>query len=157
MEERPDQPVRRLLAERPAELGSVGIDALAIDALQIMAEHRVGAVAVLDGRRPAGILSEHDFARAGLAHPDRASAGLTVREVMTPLPVHVTPADTVSHCLAVMTEHGLDHLPVLDKDSMVGLVSINEVLRATISRYERVLDDVRLEKLVLFARGTYSC
>ena len=103
-----------------------------------LAQHRIGAVLVMKGDGvPAGILSERDIVRAvaadGPAALERPAADLMTRELVTG-----RPSDTVSQIMAVMTERRIRHLPIVEEDRLVGLVSIGDVVKAR-------LDDAELE------------
>ncbi len=103
-----------------------------------LAQHRIGAVLVMKGDGvPAGILSERDIVRAvakdGAAALERPAADLMTRELVTG-----RPSDTVSQIMAVMTERRIRHLPIVEEDRLVGLVSIGDVVKAR-------LDDAELE------------
>lgn len=126
------------------------------EALIVMAEYNIGAVLVLDGAGLAGIFTERDYARKGIL-AGRAAKDTPVREVMTQRVVYVTPAHTVPQCMAIMTEQRIRHLPVMDEGNVVGMLSIGDLVKEIISHHEHVIKDMKLERLILFAQGTYSC
>jgi CBS domain-containing protein len=154
--QRPYKSVRELLAQRPPGVYAVDVGATVLDALRVMAERNIGAVVVLDGETLAGILSERDYARKGII-AGRTARETPVREMMTSEVVCVTPAQTVSQCMALMTDRRIRHLPVLENGTPIGILSIGDLLKEIVSHHEHVIKDMELEKLVLFARGTYSC
>jgi CBS domain-containing protein len=115
------------------------------EALQLMADKGIGAVAVMDGDNLAGILSERDYARKVIL-ADRSSKETRVEEIMTSRVVVVSPEHTSEDCMALMTDKHIRHLPVVDGDRMVGLISIGDVVQATISQKEFII--AQLERYI---------
>jgi CBS domain-containing protein len=102
------------------------------EALQLMAEKDVGALAVLDQGKLVGIMSERDYARKVFLK-GKASPNTPVREVMTERVVTARLGQTVEECMALMTVHRARHLPVMEGDQLVGLISIGDVVKASIA------------------------
>ncbi|MEE7545805.1 CBS domain-containing protein [Xanthomonas sp. Kuri4-1] len=136
------QTVRQLLETKSAEVYAVGADAAVIDAVRLMADKGVGAVLVMQGQRLAGILSERDYARKVVLR-SRASADTPVREIMTAEVVTVGPADTVDHCMQLMTERRFRHLPVVDGGRVTGVISIGDLVKAVIERQRHDIDQLQ--------------
>ncbi|SCK16192.1 CBS domain-containing protein [Vogesella sp. LIG4] len=135
------QTVRQLLAQKKGGLITVGPDATVFQALQIMAEHDIGAVLVMDMGDVLGIFSERDYARR-IVLQGRTSAGTKVRDIMTSKVVYVRPEQTVAECMALMTEKRFRHLPVLEEDKVLGLLSIGDLVRATIDEQQFVIEQL---------------
>jgi CBS domain-containing protein len=121
---------------------SVRPDDTVLAALGVMAEHDVGAVLVLDGDRLAGILTERDYARK-VALVGRASKDSPVSAIMTANVVCVPPSHTVEDCMQVMTERRVRHLPVVENSRVVGLVSIGDLVKATIDEQEFTINQLK--------------
>jgi CBS domain-containing protein len=134
--------VRHLLEAKAPEVFAIGPDAPVLDAIRLMAEKRIGAVLVMEGSRLAGILSERDYARK-IVLQGRSSADTPVRDIMTGQVVTVGLADTTDHCMQIVTERRIRHLPVLDGDAVLGVVSIGDLVKAVIEDHQLELDQLQ--------------
>ena len=126
------QTVRDLLKKKGSGICSVTPQTTVYDALKLMAEKNIGAVLVLEGDRPVGILSERDYARQ-VVLKGKASKDTPVREIMTSRVVFVRPDQNIEECMALMTDKRIRHLPVLDEGRLAGILSIGDVVKAVIS------------------------
>lgn len=106
-----------------------------LDALAVMAEHEVGAVIVLDSEKLVGILTERDYARK-VVLAGRSSKSSQIKEIMTTHVICVAPQRAIEECMALMTDKRVRHLPVLDHKRVVGIVSIGDLVKATIAEQE---------------------
>ena len=129
------QTVADILGSKGRELWTVKPADTVLEALRVMAEHDIGAVAVLDGEKLVGIFTERDYARK-VVLIGRASRDSAVRDIMTQKVMCVAPDRPVNECMALMTEHRLRHLPVLHQKRVVGIVSIGDLVKATIEEQE---------------------
>jgi CBS domain-containing protein len=127
--------VAEVLRHKGTEVHSVTPETSVLEALRLMAEKNIGGVPVVDGTRLVGIFTERDYARK-VVLLGRASRDTPVREIMTPQVVCVGQRHTMEQCMALMTEHRLRHLPVLEGDRLAGIVSIGDVVRAVIGDRE---------------------
>jgi CBS domain-containing protein len=132
--------VRRMLEGKSAVYTVAPGDAV-FKALQTMAAHNIGAVLVMEGGRLAGILSERDYARKVILL-GKSSRDTLVRDIMTPRVVCVTPSWTAHECMALMTEQRVRHLPVMEGDALVGVVSIGDVVRAVVDEQRLTIDSL---------------
>jgi len=133
--------IRELLDEKGRQVWSIASTMSVYDALALMAEKNIGAVTVTDDDRLVGIFSERDFTR-DVVLQGRAAKETRVSEVMTSRPVCVAPEQTVEECLALMTDKRVRHLPVVEQDSVIGLVSIGDAVKAVISEQQFTIEQL---------------
>jgi len=117
---------------------AVAPDATVFDALQRMAEHNVGSVLVMSGDTLAGIFTERDYARKVVLR-GLSSKSTPVGDLMTGKVCTVDPAWTADQCMALMTEQHIRHLPVVEGDRVVGVVSIGDVVKAVVDEQHFVI------------------
>lgn len=134
--------VRQLLEAKSPSTQTISPDAPVLDALRLMAEHGIGAVLVMDGSRLVGIFSERDYARKVVLH-GRTSADTPVRDIMTADVRTTTLSETSDRCMQLMTEHRIRHLPVVDGEVVVGVVSIGDLVKAVIEDQQAELDSLQ--------------
>lgn len=123
--------IRSLLRAKGHQVWSIGPDETVFDAIRLMAEKGIGALMVVEDSKLVGVMSERDYARQVILQ-GRASQTTPVRDIMTRKVISVRPPDRVEQCLALMTEKRIRHLPVLDEEKLVGVVSIGDLVRVII-------------------------
>lgn len=111
------------------------------NAIKLMAEKSIGALLVMDDANIAGIVTERDYARK-VVLLDRSSKATRVEEIMTSKVRYVEPTQTSDECMALMTEHRMRHLPVLDDGKLVGLVSIGDLVKSVIADQQFTIDQL---------------
>ena len=127
--------VSRILNEKGNRIWSVSPDTMVFDALNLMAEKNLGAVLVIEGGKIAGIFSERDYARKVILK-GKSSKETLVKEIMTEDVLFVRPNHSIEECMALMTDKHIRHLPVIDGEQLVGVISIGDVVKAVISDQE---------------------
>jgi len=127
--------VTHLLESKGPRLVTIAPRASVFDALRLMADTDVGAVVVVDDGRVVGMLSERDYARKVILH-HKSSREIDVSDIMTDRVISVSPDQTLDECMALMTSHRIRHLPVLDGDRLIGVLSIGDLVKATISEQD---------------------
>ena len=133
--------VGSLFDEQDREVWSVTPTATVFETLEVLAEHNIGAIIVMEDGKLVGILSERDYARKVIL-AERSSRDTKVSEIMTANPQTVSAAQTVDDCMKIMTDGGFRHLPVVDDGNIIGVVSMNDVVRAIVKNQASVIDDL---------------
>lgn len=126
--------VRQILRGKSA-VHAVNPDDTVLDALRLMAERNIGAVIVLAEGRLEGILSERDYARK-VVLLGKASKETPVREIMTTEVITIDPGWSAEQCMALMNQRRVRHLPVVENDQLVGIVSIGDIVRAVVDEQQ---------------------
>jgi CBS domain-containing protein len=134
--------VAQLLAEKGRNVISVRPADSVMAALSVMSEKNVGALVVMDGEKMAGIFSERDYARKMILY-GHGSTGTTVSELMTSHVIHATLDQTLVECMAIMSEKNFRHMPVVDGDKVVGVISATDLIRDSISIQDLVAEQMR--------------
>jgi len=132
------KPVSQLLKQREGTLWHVRPDDTVFSALQLLAQHEVGALVVMDGGRLVGIVSERDYTRK-VALQGRNSRETRVADIMTAQVLTVTPGTGTRACMALMSERKIRHLPVVDGDTVLGMISIRDIMDDIIADHEATI------------------
>ena len=111
------------------------------EAIQVMADKRAGALLVMDGTKLEGVISERDYAREVIIK-GRSSKKTLVSEIMSSNVITVAPTDSVQNALEVMTEHHIRHLPIVDNTTVVGVVSIGDLVKDVISMQQSTIEQL---------------
>ena len=133
--------VQHVLNEKGRKVYHVAPGARVVDALRLMAEHNVGALVVSEDGHIAGMITERDYARK-IVLMGRTSLETPVSEIMSKRVICAWPGQSVEECLAIMTARAVRHLPVLDKKTVVGIVSIGDLVKAVIADKEFIIDQL---------------
>jgi len=133
--------VQRLLQNKGHTVWSITPDASVFEAVQLMADKRVGALMVVERNELVGVISERDYARE-IVLKDRVSRDTPVSAIMTQRVLYVRPQQALEECMALMTEKHLRHLPVLDDGRLVGVVSMRDVVKELIAEKEFLIEQM---------------
>ncbi len=127
--------MKDILMSKGNDIWSIGPDKSVFEALELMADKEVGALLVMDAGKVKGLFSERDYARK-VALKGRSSLQTNVSEVMTDRVICTSPEDSAEECMALMTDKRVRHLPVVENNELLGLVSIGDLVKAIISEQE---------------------
>jgi len=134
--------VRHLLEGKGSAIYAVAPDAPVLEAIGLMADKYVGALLVMEGTSLHGIVSERDYARKVILK-GRSSKDTPVRDIMSAPVLTVTPHDTVNHCMKLVTDKRVRHLPVVDSGKVVGVLSIGDLVKAVIEDQAEELEHMQ--------------
>ena len=129
------QTIKDVLRDKGQAVWSIDLNASVLDALKLMAAKEIGALMVVDGGQLVGVVSERDYARKVVLH-GKSSKDTPVREIMTQKVLYVRPEQTVEECMALMTDKHVRHMPVIDGERMIGVVSIGDIVKSVISEQQ---------------------
>ena len=132
---------RVLQSKHKNRILSIAPDQTVYEAIKKMAEYGVGALLVMSDNQLLGLISERDYARK-VVLKGYVSKDILVREIMTTAIVSVNPRRPVDECMAIMTEHRFRHLPVMENDAVVGVVSLGDVVKWIISEQEEAIHEL---------------
>ncbi|UVE17216.1 CBS domain-containing protein [Pseudomonas sp. LS44] len=148
-----------LQAKTHQNVHAIAPSSTVLEALQVMAEHNVGALLVLDEGQLLGIVSERDYARKGVLR-GRSSIGTLVSEIMSVPVITVAPRQSIRECMTLMTDRHLRHLPVVDDGELLGLLSIGDLIKETLAEQDGLIQHleqyIRGEIAVSVGAGQYS-
>ncbi len=134
--------IASILAQKKDQpVWSIAPEATVFEAIELMAQKNVGALPVLDNGHLVGIISERDYTRKVILK-GKSSKEIAVKEIMTEQVLTVQPNTPVTDCMRIVTERRVRHLPVMDKDKLIGILSIGDLLKWTISAQELAIDNL---------------
>lgn len=137
--------VRDIIRKKQNEIWSIVPDASVYDALQMMAEKKVGALMVMTGDQVNGILSERDCVRK-VDLEGRTARAIKVGDIMTSKVISVKVTEKLEECMATMIEKNIRHLPVYDGEQLLGLISVRDVLREVVEVQKSLIS--QLERFI---------
>jgi CBS domain-containing protein len=131
-------PISTLLHHKGATVWQVSPEATVFDAIKLMADKNIGALPVMSQGRLTGIFTERDYTRK-IALAGKTSKQTLVKEIVSSDVITVDPQESVEECMRLMTEHRIRHLPVLQHDEMVGIISIGDLVNWIISAQDAMI------------------
>lgn len=133
--------VKQILDSKGHDIWSLHPDGSVLDAVKLMAEKEVGALLVMEEAKLVGIVSERDYARKVILK-GRSSEGTRVAEIMTANVLFVHPDESVDDCMALMTEKRIRHLPIVENEKVIGVLSLGDLVKAVIAEQKFMIDQL---------------
>ena len=134
--------VSDILSHKGSRITAVSPQTTVLDALRIMADQNIGSVLVTEGNHYLGIMTERDYSRKVILK-GKSSTDTPVSEIMSKDFPAVSPGDTVEFCMQLMSDKNIRYLPVFDKETLCGIISINDVVRETILTHEETITHLK--------------
>ncbi|GHN01032.1 inosine-5-monophosphate dehydrogenase [Cytophagales bacterium WSM2-2] len=131
--------VRNILESKHESIFTVGSDITVYRAIELMCQKNVGAIIIEDDGRLAGIFTERDYARKVILK-GKSSKDTLVSELMTRNPYTVSPETTIDDCMGLMNDKQIRHLPVLDGLSLVGVISVGDLIRYMLEEQRMIIE-----------------
>ncbi len=133
--------VKQVLQRKGHDVWSVGPETSVYDAIEVMADKEVGALVVTEGDTLVGVFTERDYARK-IALQGRSSRDTKIKEIMTSRVAYVRPQQSVAECMTLMTEKRIRHLPVMDGEKLLGIISIGDLVKSIIEEQQHVIEQL---------------
>lgn len=134
--------VTDILLRKGSNITTVTPGTSVLEALQIMADRNIGSVMVMENGRYLGIMTERDYSRK-IILKGKSSTDTTVQDIMTSDFPRVTPADSIDYCMQLMSDKNIRYLPVFDMEHVIGIISINDVVKETILSHEETITQLK--------------
>ena len=138
----PNSSISEILGHKGSKVWSIAPNATVFEAIQIMADKNVGAVLVTESDKLVGIISERDYTRK-VVLKGKSSKTTAVKEILSSQIIHVSPSHTVEECMRLMTAHHVRHLPVLEEEKIVGIISIGDLVNWIISAQHTAISQLQ--------------
>ena len=133
--------VAQLLKHKGNNIYSVDPDAPVLEAIRLMADYGVGALLVMQGQQLVGVVSERDYARKVILK-DRSSSETVVRQIMSSPVLTVRPDQSVRECMQIVTDKRVRHLPVVEGERVVGVLSIGDLVRSALEEQQKTIEEL---------------
>ncbi len=133
--------IQTLLKKKGYDVWSIAPDASVYDAIHLMAEKAVGALIVMDGQKLVGVISERDYARKIILE-GRSSENTKISEIMSSEVITIGPDNRIEECMEIMTERRIRHLPVLDGNEVLGVISLGDLVKYIIAEQQFVIEQM---------------
>lgn len=134
--------VADILQKKGSNVFSVTRDTTVLEAIKMLSEKNIGALPVIEEGKLLGIFSERDYARK-IILKGKTSNDTPVKEIMTENPYTVEPGQTLEDCMAIMSDRHIRHLPVMQDNTVVGMISVSDVVKAIIQAQRETIDHLK--------------
>ena len=134
--------VADVIARKGRNVTNVSPDTTVLDALRIMADQNIGSVLILENGEYKGIMTERDYSRKVILN-GKSSTDTKVSEIMSSDLPRVTPSDSIDYCMQLMSDKNIRYLPVFEGDKLIGILSINDVVKETIMAQQETITQLK--------------
>ncbi|HLS38144.1 MAG TPA: CBS domain-containing protein [Sphingobacterium bovisgrunnientis] len=134
--------VKHILQSKSAAIFAVSRDTSVLEALQIMMEKNISALLIIEDEKLLGIFTERDYARKVILH-GKSSKDTTIQEIMTSSPCTISLSDSIESCMVLMTENHFRHLPVVEDEKVIGMLSIGDLVKFIIEDQKQTIDHLQ--------------
>jgi CBS domain-containing protein len=138
----PNATISEILHVKGSQVWSISKEAMVFDAIQLMADKNIGALLVIEAGKLVGILTERDYTRK-IALKGKSSKQTAVKEILSGEVIHITPDHTIEECMRLMTDHRVRHLPVVEGEKLLGIVSIGDLVNWIISAQSSTIQQLQ--------------
>ena len=135
--------IRQLLDKKGYLIYSIPPDSMVYDAIKLMTEVKVGALLVMTDKKLVGILSERDYTRKVILQ-NRSSRDTPVRDIMTEKVLYVSPEQSMEDCMVIMSTHHIRHIPVMENNIPIGVLSVMDVMKNIISEKDFIIEQLEI-------------
>lgn len=133
--------IKQLLVDKGDDILTIGPNSSAYDAIKAMADNHVGSLLVMENENLVGIITERDYSR-NIILKGKSSKNTPVKDIMVSNVLCVKPKQTVEECMALMTDKRVRHLPVIEDDKIIGIISIGDLVKAIISEQKFMIEQL---------------
>ena len=133
--------IKNLLEQKGHDIWSINPENTVLEAIKLMDDKSVGALAVINELNLVGIISERDYARKVILK-DRSSRHTKVKDIMTRKVFHTVPEQDINECMAIMSEHNIRHLPVIQDNQLIGMISLGDVVKEIIAEQQYKIENL---------------
>ncbi len=133
--------VQQILSSKPVQIFSVNPNTSVLDALKLMTDKNISAVLIMDEEKLLGIFTERDYARK-IVLMGKSSKDTLISEAMTSNPITVAPEDSIEHCMQIMTDKHIRHLPIAIETKIAGMISIGDVVKFIIADQKQTISQL---------------
>lgn len=133
--------VKQLLEQKGYEIWSIDAGQMVLDAIKLMAEKGIGALVVTEHGEIAGVITERDYARK-IVLKGHSSSDTKIKDIMSDRVIYAEPDNTVEECMAMMTEKRVRHLPVMENNKVIGVISIGDLVKTMIAQQKFLIDQL---------------
>lgn len=133
--------VHQILKHKESRLITIDTEATVYEALELMMQYNISAILIVDNNALKGIFTERDYARK-VVLKGKSSKEVHIKDVMTPSPIVISPQDSLDHCMELMTDKHIRHLPVMENHQLAGMISIGDVVKYIIEDQKQIIKNL---------------